>query len=105
MNTRLQQNARHQKNGWAIDAMHEARILRNCIAHASGKWSDDGVQQYQTQFPNATIKPISGLTFTISLDNVFTYRRAAKTVLNEAARLSRPAAPLQASRKQGTRTR
>jgi hypothetical protein len=105
LNTSLRQNARHQTNGWAIEAMHEARILRNCIAHASGKWSAEGVQQYQTQFPNALILPVSGQAFTISLDNVFAYRRAAKTVLNEAARLSRSAIAVQAPRKRSTRTR
>jgi hypothetical protein len=84
---KLVDNGRHDDNGWAIQAMHEARILRNCIAHGSGVWSDEGVKQFEEQFSGALAKPKSGDVFTISVDDIFAYRRAAKTVLNEAVRL------------------
>lgn len=87
LDSKLKSNGRHDVNGWAIQAMHEARILRNCIAHASGRWSDQGAEEFANQFPNSKIKPVRGHTFIISLDDLFAYRRAAKTVLNEAARL------------------
>ena len=90
LNMKLVANGRHHDNGWAVQAMHEARILRNCIAHGSGVWSDEAVKQFDEQFGNAALKPICGEAFTISVDDVFAYRRAAKTVLNEAAYLSKP---------------
>jgi hypothetical protein len=87
LNKKLKDNDRLDNNGWAIQAMHEARILRNCIAHGSGVWSDEAVNQFADQFGRASLKPISGEPFTISVDDIFAYRRAAKTVLNESARL------------------
>lgn len=84
---KLRNNGRLNDNGWAIQAMHEARILRNCIAHASGVWSDEAVVQFEEQFSSASVKPKSGEPFTVSIDDIFAYRRAAKTVLNEAVRL------------------
>lgn len=89
LSKKLKNNGRHADNGWAVQAMHEARILRNCIAHGSGVWSGEAVKQFNEQFENAQLKPISGEAFTISVDDIFAYRRAAKTVLNEAAHLLR----------------
>lgn len=90
LNKKLEGNGRHSDNGWAVQAMHEARILRNCIAHGSGVWSNEAVKQFDEQFGNAELKPACGEAFTISVDDVFAYRRAAKTVLNEAAYLLKP---------------
>jgi hypothetical protein len=87
LSKKLKDNGRQTRNGWAIQAMHEARILRNCIAHGSGVWSEEAVKQYEEQFNDASIRPRVGQSFSISVDDVFAYRRAAKTVLNEAARL------------------
>ena len=93
INKKLVDNSRHTDNGWAVRAMHEARILRNCAAHGSGVWSDEAVRQFNEQFEDAQLKPIGGKAFTISVDDIFAYRRAGKTVLNEAARLLRATNP------------
>ncbi|MFN7932433.1 MAG: hypothetical protein U0R19_03850 [Bryobacteraceae bacterium] len=57
------------------------------------------MKQFAEQFPNATVKPVKGQPFTISLDDVFASRRAAKTVLNEAAYLARPRTATKANKK------
>jgi hypothetical protein len=88
----LKGNGRDIKNAWAIQAMHEARILRNCVAHGAGVWSEEAVRQFDEQFKNACTTPVIGQPFTIGVDDIFAYRRAAKTVLNEAARLNTPSA-------------
>lgn len=90
LNKKMVNSGGHADNGRAVQAMHEARILRNCIAHGSGVWSDEAVKQFGEQFQKALQTPVSGEAFTISVDDIFAYRRAAKTVLNEAAHLLRP---------------
>jgi hypothetical protein len=69
---------------WAIDAAHEMRILRNCLVHAAANWSPTAVAEYKRRFH---VSPPTGMRITISIDDLFRYRRAARTVLNAATTL------------------
>lgn len=79
----LQANGTIARHAWAIDATHEMRIIRNCVVHNGGRWSEKAARDLHHA---VGAKPIVGATVSASVDDLFAYRRAARTVLNVAAR-------------------
>jgi len=73
----------YQRDAWAFTAAHELRILRNCIVHASSVWSARACNDLKTA-TGQSVAP--GTTVSLSVDDLFRYRRALRTVLNRAAR-------------------
>jgi hypothetical protein len=73
---------RHQ---WALDAAHEMRIIRNVVVHASSKWSQSACDEFARVFRGRP-GPVVGTSISVNTDDLFAYRRAARTVLNAAAR-------------------
>ena len=73
-------------NAWAIDAAHELRIVRNVLVHASGIWEQQSIRDFTASL-RKSVPPNSGHRLSVSFDNLWAYRRAARTILNMADQL------------------
>ena len=80
---RLGDNGTLTKHRWAISAMHEMRVVRNCVIHARSTWTKAAGEEIKKIHGAA---PAIGTPISVGLDDVFRYRRATRTVLNAAAR-------------------
>jgi hypothetical protein len=67
---------------WAMIAMHELRVLRNCVVHAGAQWSASAIDDLH-RFTNVTAPP--GTPVVIGIDDILRYRRASRSVLNAVA--------------------
>lgn len=75
------------KHAWAISAAHELRIVRNVLVHAAGTWSARTVNDFKRALGPARPPPTAGDRLSVGVDDLFAYRRAARTLLNAAARI------------------
>lgn len=83
---RLKLVENYKKHQWAVEAMHEMRILRNVLVHASGAWTQRNVDDFKKNLKNRQ-PPDIDKKVSIGIGDLFAYRRAARTVLNAAARI------------------
>ncbi|MFO0901080.1 MAG: hypothetical protein U0836_26945 [Pirellulales bacterium] len=73
---------RYAKCAWAFQAAHEMRVLRNCIVHAGGKWTQEGVDELSKYVPGRP--PSVGSKIVLGIDDIMSYRRCSRTLLNAA---------------------
>lgn len=86
LTTTLKKQKKLDKHKWAIESLHELRILRNVLVHAAGRWTQRAVDDFGAVLKNKQA-PSAGAKVTVTVDDLFAYRRAARTVLNAASRL------------------
>lgn len=67
---------------WARRGVLELNVIRNCFVHNDGKWNSRGLRDIGTIVQNLTAK--EGDPVTINYEDVFRYKRAVRTLLNQA---------------------
>lgn len=67
---------------WAQQGVLELNVLRNCFVHNDGKWSSRGLKDIGAVVENLTAK--EGDPITVNYEDVFRYKRAVRTLLNQA---------------------
>jgi hypothetical protein len=67
---------------WAQKGVLELNILRNCIIHNDTKWNDKGLMELRNICSNITASP--GDSVTLTYEDLLRYKRAVRTLLNQA---------------------
>ena len=67
---------------WSRRGVLELNVIRNCFVHNDGKWSSRGLKDIGAVVTNLTAK--EGDPVTINYEDVFRYKRAVRTLLNQA---------------------
>lgn len=67
---------------WARRGVLELNVIRNCFVHNDGKWSSRGLKDIGAVVTNLTAK--DGDPVTVNYEDVFRYKRAVRTLLNQA---------------------
>ncbi|QKH38526.1 hypothetical protein FOC84_27770 [Achromobacter pestifer] len=67
---------------WARRGVLELNVIRNCIVHNDGKWSDRGLKDIAPLVKNLVAK--NGDRVEVNFEDVFRYKRAVRTLLNQA---------------------
>lgn len=67
---------------WARRGVLELNIIRNCFVHNDGKWSSRGLKDIGAVVTNLAAK--DGDPVTVNYEDVFRYKRAVRTLLNQA---------------------
>lgn len=70
------------KQGWAKLGVLELNVIRNCFVHNDGKWSNQGIKDIRALVANLTAN--EGDLVTVNYEDVFRYKRAVRTLLNQA---------------------
>jgi hypothetical protein len=71
------------KQEWARFGVLELNIIRNCLVHNEGKWSDRALKDITSIVEGKPIATV-GNPVTINYEDVFRYKRAVRTLLNQA---------------------
>ena len=74
------------KVSWSIDAAHELRVLRNVLVHASGRWSQQAIDDLRRSRPGLAL-PAAGSAAQVNTGILLAFRRAARTALDAADRV------------------
>lgn len=72
--------AREQE--WAQRGVLELNVIRNCFVHNEGKWNSRGLNDIGVVVAHVTAK--LGDPVTVNYEDVFRYKRAVRTLLNQA---------------------
>lgn len=67
---------------WSRRGVLELNVIRNCFVHNEGKWSSRGLKDIGAVVTNLTAK--DGDPVSINYEDVFRYKRAVRTLLNQA---------------------
>lgn len=67
---------------WARRGVLELNVIRNCFVHNDGKWSSRGLKDIGAVVTNLTAK--EGDSVTVNYEDLFRYKRAVRTLLNQA---------------------
>lgn len=67
---------------WARRGVLELNVIRNCYVHNEGKWSTRGLKDIAPLVTNLT--PKAGDSVEINYEDIFRYKRAVRTLLNQA---------------------
>ncbi|MNG07740.1 hypothetical protein D3C84_910560 [compost metagenome] len=67
---------------WARRGVLELNVIRNCFVHNDGKWSSRGLKDIGAVVTNITAQ--DGDPVTVNYEDIFRYKRAVRTLLNQA---------------------
>ena len=67
---------------WARRGVLELNVIRNCFVHNDGRWSTRGLKDIGSFVTNLTAK--DGDLVEVNYEDVFRYKRAVRTLLNQA---------------------
>jgi hypothetical protein len=67
---------------WSQKGVLELNVIRNCFVHNQGKWSEKGLRDIADIVGSLTAK--EGDMITTNFEDVFRYKRAVRTLINQA---------------------
>lgn len=67
---------------WAQKGVLELNILRNCIVHSNARWNDEALAEIRSIC--GSVSATSGDPLTLNYGDIFRYKRAVRTLLNQA---------------------
>ena len=73
------------KYEWAKKAVHQMRCIRNILIHSNGKWNQNTLQEMQ-MYVSSPITITAGSKVSLCFEDLFRYRRAVRTFVNNATK-------------------